>query len=198
MTSSRAPRRGRPSTFPRDKVVQVAMDAYWHDGPDAVSLNEICRRAKVSKPSLYREFDGEDKLMDAALQRYAEVVLAPNFTAVDADTPLYATLELMITSFTDPDRAGPPGCLLALLQQADGLGPTVSERVEVLRDDARAGYAALVDAAKARGEVDDGISTDIAAAMIDIQCNTVLARMTAGEDPELLRDQALLAFSIFA
>lgn len=174
------------------------MHAYWRDGPDAVSLNEICRRAKVSKPSLYREFGGEDKLMDAALQRYAEVVLAPNFAAVDADAPLYASLELMITSFTEPGRAGPPGCLLALLQQADGLGSTVSERVEMLRSHARAAYATLVDEAKDRREVDDGIPTDIAAAMIDIQCNTVLARMAAGEDPVLLRDQAMLAFSVFA
>ncbi len=198
MTSSQVPRRGRPRTFPLDHVVQVAMDAYWSEGPDALSLNEICRRAGVSKPSLYRQFDGEDKLMDAALQRYADVVLAPNFAAVSVDAPLYDSLELMISSFTDPDPDRPPGCLLALLQQADGLGPVVSERIEILRNQARAAYATLIDNAKGRGEVDEGIPTDVAAAMIDIQCNTVLARMAAGEDPAVLRDQAMLAFSIFA
>ncbi|MBT5864543.1 MAG: helix-turn-helix transcriptional regulator, partial [Ilumatobacter sp.] len=55
------------------------MDAYWREGPDAVSLNEICRRAGVSKPGLYRAFGGEDKLLDAALEHYADVVLAPYF-----------------------------------------------------------------------------------------------------------------------
>lgn len=197
MTSPRVPRRGRPSTFPRDHVIDVAMDAYWSERPDAVSLNEICRRASVSKPSLYREFGGEDKLMDAALARYAETVLAPNVALVDVDAPLYASLELMIASFTDPGTARPAGCLLALLQQTDGLGPVVSERVEALRDHARAAYATLVEAAKKRGEVDGEIPTDVAAAMIDIQCNVVLARMSAGDDPVLLRDQAMLAFSIF-
>jgi AcrR family transcriptional regulator len=174
------------------------MIAYWAEGPDAVSLNELCRRASVSKPSVYREFDGEDKLMDAALQRYAETVLAPSLDAIDPDGPLHATLERMITSFTTPDQTRPPGCLLARLQQVDGLGPVVSERIENLRDQARVGYARLVDSAKARGDISHDISTDVAAAMIDIQGNTVLTRMAAGENPALLKDQAMLAFSVFA
>ena len=174
------------------------MDAYWRDGPDALSLNEICRRAGVSKPGLYRSLGGEDQLMDAALERYASRVLAPNFAAVDVDAPLVTTLESMITSFTSVERARPPGCLLARLQYTDGLGPLVSERIENLRDQARAGYATLIERAKARREVNDDIETDVAAAMIDIQCNAVLARMSAGDDPKLLRDQAMLAFSVFA
>ncbi|KAG1647328.1 hypothetical protein GQR58_030677 [Nymphon striatum] len=72
---------------------------------------------------LYRALGGEDELMDAALERYANVVLAPNFAAADTDAPLFATLEKIITSFTNVERAGPPGCLLARLQHTDGLGP---------------------------------------------------------------------------
>ena len=174
------------------------MDAYWGEGPDALSLNEICRRAGVSKPGLYRAFGGEDQLMDAVLERYAEVVLAPNMAAVDVDAPLVDTLGSIITSFTSVERAGPPGCLLARLQHTNELGPVVSKRIDTLRREARTAYATLIEAAKSRGEVAKGVPTEVAAAMIDIQCNTVLARMSAGEDPKLLRDQAMLAFSIFA
>ncbi len=174
------------------------MDAYWREGPDALSLNEICRRADVSKPGLYRSLGGEDELMDAALDRYAEVVLTPNLAAIDVEAPLFVTLETIIASFTDVDRSGPPGCLLARLQHTHGLGPVVSDRIGSLRAQARAAYATAVERAKARGEVNKDIPTDVAAAMIDIQCNTVLIRMSAGEDPSLLRDQAMLAFSIFA
>lgn len=188
--------RGRPPTFPRHHVVEVAMEAYWREGPDGLSLNEICRRAGVSKPGFYRAFGGEDKLMDAALERYAETVLTPSFAAVDPDASLEHTLELIVTSFTDTDRVGPPGCLLARLQQTDGLGPAVAERVASLRQQSRDTYAALIESAKARNEVDDRIPTDVAAAMIDIQCNAVLLRMTGGEDPQLLRAQAMLAFSV--
>lgn len=174
------------------------MDAYWADGPDAVSLNEVCRRAGVSKPGLYREFGGEDGLMDAALEHYADTVLASNAAEFDADAPLYDTLAMIMASFTDPDRDGPPGCLLARLQQVEQLGPDVAERVDALRAQARSAYATLIDAAKVRGEISEGISTEVAAAMIDIQCNSVLTRMSAGDDPELLRAQAMLSFSVFA
>ena len=197
MNTPALPVRGRPRTFRRDHVVQVAMDAYWREGPDAVSLNEICRRAGVSKPGLYRAFGGEDKLLDAALEHYADVVLAPYFAAVDPDTPLRDTLEAIVASFTDADRAGPPGCLLARLQQADGLGPLATGRVEGLRKQARDSYATLIELAKARCEVAEEIPTEVAAAMVDIECNAVLLRMAAGEDPQLLRAQARLAFSIF-
>jgi len=173
------------------------MDAYWREGIEALSLNEICRRAGVSKPGLYRAFEGEDKLLDAVLECYDDVVLGPNFAAVDPDAQLSDTLKAIVTSFTDVDRAGPRGCLLARLQQSDRLGPTTTARVEALRQQARDSYGALIESAKARGEVAESIPTRVAAAMIDIQCNTVLVRMAAGEDPELLRAQAMLAFSIF-
>lgn len=189
--------RGRPSTFPYEHVVQVAMDGYWEEGPDALSLNEICRRAGASKPALYRAFSGEDQLMDAALEHYADVVLAPAAGAVDPDATLSETLEALIASFTDPGRPGPPGCLLARLQHVEGLGPLVSARIESLTQRARGAYAALIDSAKAGGELSHDMPSDVAAAMIDLQCNTVLVRMAAGEDPELLRAQAMLAFSIF-
>lgn len=195
MTEAKQSGRGRPSTFPLDDVVAVAMQAYWSEGPEAMSLNEICRRAGVSKPGLYRSLGGEDALLDAALARYADVVLARNMSAVDLDAPLSQVLETMFESFTDVDRPGPAGCLLARLQHSIGLGPAVAARVEALRQQARDVYGSLIDAAKARGEVDTSIPTEVAAAMIDTMCNAVLAGMAAGEDPELLRSQALLAVS---
>ena len=190
--------RGRPATFPTDHVISLAMDAYWRGGADRPSLNEICRRAGVSKPGLYRVFGGEDRLMEAALDRYAETVLAANFAGVDPSAPLHDTLRALVTGWTDPQRPGPPGCLLAELQHADGLGPSVTKRIATLRQQARSAYGELIDGAKARGEVRGDVATDVAAAMIDIECNAVLVRMAAGEDPELLRAQALLAFSVLA
>ncbi len=58
---------GRPKTFDRDRVIGIAMECYWREGVDGVLLNELCRRAAVSKPGVYREFGGEDGLMDAVV-----------------------------------------------------------------------------------------------------------------------------------
>ncbi|MFT6397207.1 MAG: AcrR family transcriptional regulator, partial [Bradymonadia bacterium] len=67
--------RGRSKTFDRERTLNVAMDNYWRDGVDGVSLNETCRRAGISKPGLYREFGGEDQFTSAVLARYCETVL---------------------------------------------------------------------------------------------------------------------------
>lgn len=187
---------GRPRTFNRGRVIETAVESYWRDGVDGVSLNEICRRAGVSKPGVYREFGGEDGLMDAALEYYAATVLAPTFEQVTHDRPLRDVLANMVDLMTDTDRAGPAGCLLAQLQQSpERLGPAVRTRVEALRSEARAAYADLVDQAKQRGEVPTNVSTTVAAALIDIQCTTLLTLMAHGEDPEILRAQATLAFT---
>ena len=62
--------RGRPKTFDRDHVLDVAMHTYWQNGVDTVSVNEICKKAQVSKPGLYREFNNQEGLMIAALGCY--------------------------------------------------------------------------------------------------------------------------------
>ncbi|MFT4702613.1 MAG: hypothetical protein ACI81R_000299 [Bradymonadia bacterium] len=71
-------RRGGPKAFDRVHRLEVAMDSYWREGLDSVSLNEICRRAGVSKPRFYRKFGGEDWVMGAVLMHYTEVVFAPS------------------------------------------------------------------------------------------------------------------------
>ena len=59
--------RGRPKTFDRDHVLDVAMHTYWQNGVDTVSVNEICKKAQVPKPGLYREFNNDVGFFIAAL-----------------------------------------------------------------------------------------------------------------------------------
>jgi len=177
-------------------VIDVAMDSYWRDGPGSVSLNEICRRASASKPGVYREFGGEDGLMSATLDHYAELVLAPMVTAIDPAQPLAVTLSSVADALTNPNRPGPAGCLLAKLHHSPTqLGPETAARVAGLRTAARAQYGSLVDDAKQRGEVAAEIPTEVAAAFIDIQCTTLLMGMSFGDNRALLRAQAKLAFA---
>ncbi len=187
---------GRPRTFDNRRVVEVAVESYWTDGVEAVSLNEICRRAGVSKPGLYREFGGEDGLMNAALGLYAETVLAPNLQKADGDRPLGDVLAAMIEFMVDVDRSGPAGCLLANMRQVpDRLGPATRKRVADLREEARSMYYSWVERAKEAGEVDANISTEVAVALIDLQLTNLLVQVALGEDPGLLSAQAKLSFA---
>src|SRR6056297_3874270 len=88
--------RGRPRTMNAGQVLDVAVSAYWTADPADVSVNAICQMAGISKPSLYREFGSEDGLMRAALDTYAERVLAEMFTILQADRGLRETFDALI------------------------------------------------------------------------------------------------------
>ena len=188
--------RGRPKTFDRAGVIDVALDSYWREGVYALSLNEICRRTGVSKPGLYREFGGEDGLMDAVLAQYAEAVLGPLLELLKSEVPFVQVLSTAVSFMTQPDRSVPAGCLLAKMRSSPSrLGPNTRARVDSLGAIAVAAYADWVERAKTRGEIAADLPTDIAAAFLDTQFMTLLVQMATKEDPALLRAQARLVFA---
>jgi AcrR family transcriptional regulator len=63
-------KKGRPKTFNKDQASKIAMETYWKEGIENVSLNEMCRKIGESKPSVYREYGGEEGLQLAALELY--------------------------------------------------------------------------------------------------------------------------------
>jgi AcrR family transcriptional regulator len=65
--------RGRPKTLDKTDFLNQAMHTFWFEGPE-VSMNTLCERACVAKPSIYREFGNEDGLMSAALEKYRELM----------------------------------------------------------------------------------------------------------------------------
>ena len=56
---------GRPKTLDKSHALATALEGYWREGVYGMSVNEVCRRAGISKPGLYREFGGEDGLLTA-------------------------------------------------------------------------------------------------------------------------------------
>jgi len=192
--------RGRPKTFDRDRTLDVAIDSYWRDGVESVSLNEICRRAGVSKPGLYREFGGEDQLMDAALTRYSATVLGPVLATLADDRPFRETLDALIDFATREETPDvPSGCLFANMRTSRGrLGPVTSEHVEELREGAVGAYAAWLARCASRGEIELPAAIETTATYVDAQITMMVNRVAAGEDPDTVRAHAALAFAVLA
>lgn len=189
--------RGRPKTFDRARTLEVAVDSYWRDGIDTVSVNEICRRAGVAKPGVYREFGDEDHLMDAVLTEYHAHVLAPILASLERDRPFRIILDDLITMMTRPAPDGSPaGCLIAKMRAArPRLGPVTGEHIDRIRTDAIAAYTAWVQRAVERGEIALSEPVDTVASYIDAQLTMLLNRVAAGEDPATIRTHARLAFA---
>lgn len=190
--------RGRPKTFDRDHTLDVAVDGYWREGIDAVSVNEICRRANISKPGLYREFGSEDQLLDAALSRYVETVLGPALATLTDDRPFQQTLDSMIEFATRPASSeSPAGCLLAQMCAArNHLGPVTGDHVDRIRREQIAHYSAWLEKCADRGEISAPGPIENIAGYVDAQMNLILNRIAAGEDPDTVRTHAYLAFAI--
>ena len=61
---------GRPKTIDRKNIIDVAFNGYWARGINNVSISEISRIAKVSRPGIYKEFINEDGLKAEVLKKY--------------------------------------------------------------------------------------------------------------------------------
>jgi AcrR family transcriptional regulator len=53
-----------------DRILGVARDLFYREGIRAIGVDEIVRRAGVTKPSLYRSFSSKDELAASYLKLY--------------------------------------------------------------------------------------------------------------------------------
>lgn len=65
-------KRADPPQAPRavDKILGVARELFYRQGIRAIGVDEIVRRAGVTKPSLYRSFSSKDELTATYLENY--------------------------------------------------------------------------------------------------------------------------------
>jgi len=196
--NSNAPR-GRPRTLNRDHVLDVAMQAYWHDGVDNVSVNEICKRANVAKPGLYREFTNEDGLMKAALQSYQKKILAPLFEALKTDAPFRETLGYIVASITmeNHDEQAPKGCLMAKMRQSHSyMGAGTQAEISHIHEQVLDALHDWVLRSKTKGEFTADLPPKLAATYVDSQMHCAMLQLAQGEEKQTVKEVLTLSFSV--
>ncbi|KFF70586.1 MULTISPECIES: TetR/AcrR family transcriptional regulator [Pectobacterium] len=193
------PSRGRPKTLDRDHVLDVAMDAYWKEDIGNLSLNEICRRSGISKPSLYREFSNEDGLMKAVLIKYQEQVLNPVQQMLNSKTPFREALDNLVSFATSVscNHESPNGCLFIKMRESRmHLGEATRAQVDFLEEQGLSVFRKWVERSKAKGEFSADISSEFAAIYIDAQLSHASSQIARGEDQQIVKKILLVAFSI--
>ena len=196
--NSNAPR-GRPRTLNRDHVLDVAMQAYWHDGVDNVSVNEICKKANVAKPGLYREFTNEDGLMKAALQSYQKKILAPLFEALKADAPFKETLGNIVSSITmeNNDEQAPKGCLMDKMRQSRSyMGAGTQAEISHIHEQVLDALHDWVLRSKTKGEFTADLPPKLAATYVDAQMHCAMLQLAQGEEKQTVKEVLTLSFSV--
>lgn len=175
---------GRPKTLDRLRVLEVAMKAYWTEGPDSVSINEVCKRAGVSKPGVYREFGNEDGLKQAVLKAYQQEMLRPIYEMIAIDKPFRESLEELISTITtlNEDKDAPKGCLLVKMRESyTDMGDATQEQINYAKQQALTAYKNWVERAKAKKEFKADMTSDFAASYLDAQLNNALTLISQGE-----------------
>ncbi len=200
MTTNK-PVRGRPKTFDREHVLTVALMRYWSDGPTAVTVNDICTQAGVSKPSLYREFGNEDGLQQAALATYLASALVPIFDLLKPGKPFAQGLDDLI-AYLMQDRSVlgmPPGCLhFDMCQCESQLGELTAGTAEYHRQETLEQYENWIERAKANGEYTATMSTKTAALYVDAQISAAMKLQKQGVQNDVIETCLRAALSVLA
>ncbi len=190
--------RGRPKTLDRSRILELAMVTYWGEGVHNVSLNELCRRAGVSKPAVYREFGSEDGLKAAALEHYFDQVLAEFHTLFAGDLPFETVLDLVVEIITGPgaNPNHPAGCLFVVMSNAQhGLGGSTQSCIAALESKILSIYSEWFARAQERSEFTRGIPADHAAFYLHSQVSNAMNHIALGDPTSSIKPALDLALS---
>jgi len=67
---------GRPKAYEREAILLAARDLFWEQGYERTSIADLEERTGLNRSSLYGEFGSKGGLFEAALQCYADRVIA--------------------------------------------------------------------------------------------------------------------------
>jgi len=190
------PARGRPKTLKTDDLIDVAMHAYWEEGPTEVSLNAICQRAGVSKPSVYRAFGNDDGLTAAALSTYADIVLG-KVMSITSSSDSFASKIRQIAYLSAQDELHRHGCLFVKMRAAKAqMGPKTQDLIAQIDAMALQAFSNVLEQARASGEWQSDIPVELGAQYLHAQIGMALDQRARGEDPKTILALALSVFEI--
>jgi AcrR family transcriptional regulator len=152
-----APTRGRPrSTVADESIRQAALDLLADSGYDGLTMAGVAQMAGVSTATLYRRWRSKDDLVVGVLKEAADETPVPDTGSLEGDCR--AVLRQLVANTNKP-TAGP---LLAGLISAMSHNRDLADALRTnLIAPRRAAFRVLLQRARARGEVAEGLDDDL-------------------------------------
>ena len=192
-------KKGRPKTIDLEKLKNIAMSNYWSDGPTNVSLNEICNKAKISKPGFYREFGGEDGLMKSALLLYKNSLIQQILDILNLEKTFDETLDLLVAFIIEnkDKEQKENGCLLAKFRQSrKKFGKKTQEQIDIILKERHLVFELWIKKAKSKGEFSLPLTSNFVANYIISQLDYAVSGLANGEKNKNIKNVLTLALSI--
>ena len=105
--------RGRPRGFEEDAALDQAMLAFWRNGYQNTSLDDLVHATRASRASLYRVFGDKRAIFEKALARYGKSFSTRVTQALDSEKTGRERLADLMSVSADrlTSSKTPPGCL---------------------------------------------------------------------------------------
>jgi len=103
----------RGKTFDPEEKLGEALDLFWRQGCDAVSIQDLVDTLDLNRGSLYGTYGDKEQLWQRALTRYCEqrsVHLAAHFD--DPREPVLPRIRSLMLELASPNTELPRGCLI--------------------------------------------------------------------------------------
>jgi AcrR family transcriptional regulator len=133
----------RPKSYDREQVLVAARDLFWERGYEATSITDLEQRTGLNRSSLYKEFGGKHELFEAALDCYADRVIAQLLAGLRSEKASLDTVaelfERLATLFQSDHAISTRGCLMVnttaeLAARDERVRPAAANYRDHLRD----------------------------------------------------------------
>ncbi|MCJ8520337.1 AcrR family transcriptional regulator [Pseudorhizobium tarimense] len=125
--------RGRPRNFDRTEALNRALIAFWRNGFEATSMNDLVEAMGINSPSIYAAFGSKEALFAETVKyyhaAYANGLLEALNDAPDAPSGIDAMFDAAVELFTRPDTPG--GCFV--VNSVASNAPNGPETVQTLK-----------------------------------------------------------------
>lgn len=173
---------GRSREFDREKAIEAALGAFWHNGYERTSLEELLKCMGIKNSSFYQAFKSKEDLFIEVLQWYRQNVASERLDYLKSDQlSLRQALQNYYKHliYTHPRKGYPIGCFMtntaASLPDPDS---SIGKQVQLSITNIEGHFISAMKRAQASGEISKNLKiNEIARVLITTSYGlTVIAR----------------------
>ena len=191
---------GRPKTFEKDEILQLAMLHFWEHGYNSTNLDELLQSMGIKKSSFYRTFKSKEEVFSLSLDLYRKETFAWLSDLQQRVGTKKALIEMVKTSIYQVQEEGKvKGCLLMNSgKECYQKHPTLSHQISVEFEAILEFITSLIAQAKEKKEIASTLEAKKIAMRYLTIYNGVIMMLQAGASVEDVEESLEMVEALLA